>query len=124
MNGKLRLLLLLLVLAGTTTACVSRRGRTGNAYPPVRIHVQNLNFYDATIYAVWRTDRRRLGVVNGNDEKSFTSAWHAPDLTFEVELLAGSRYRSATIGVSPDDDVILEIPSANVNALRVYRRSP
>jgi hypothetical protein len=124
MKGKLRLALLVVLVIGAAAACSSRRNRRANLYPPVKIHVENLNFYDATVYAVWRSDRRRLGVVNGNGRQSFSSDWIGPDVTLEIELLAGRRYRSDTIGVSPGDDVILEIPASNVDRLRIYRRRP
>lgn len=122
MKGTLRLALLALLVLGAAAACSTKRNRGGNSYPPVTFHVENLNFYDATVYAVWRSDRRRLGVVNGNSRQSFTANWNGPDVTLEIELLAGRRYRSDTIGISPGDEVVLEIPASNVDRLRVYRR--
>lgn len=124
MRGRLRLVLLLLLAFGTAAACSSRRNRRDTSFPPIQVHVENLNFYDATVYLIWRSDRRRLGVVNGNGRQTFTSTWNGPDVTVEIELLAGRRYRGDTIGISPGDDLVLEIPAANVDRLRVYRRAP
>jgi len=124
MRGRLRLALLLLLALGTAAACSSRRNRREASFPPIQVHVENLNFYDATVYLIWRSDRRRLGVVNGNGRQTFTSTWNGPDVTVEIELLAGRRYRGDTIGISPGDDLVLEIPAANVDRLRVYRRAP
>jgi len=124
MNRKpatLGLVLLLLALAACTTG--RRRQQQSNAYPPIRISIENQNFYDATVYLRWRGDRRRLGVVNGNTRSDFESPWYGPDLQFEIELLAGSRYTGDTIGVSPGDQLIVEIP-ANADRLRVFRRTP
>jgi hypothetical protein len=124
MNRKtagLGLLLLLLALS----ACSSRRGRRpqNNLYPPITVSIENQNFYDATVYLRWRGDRRRLGVVTGNSRGTFESQWYGPDVQIEIELLAGRRHTGDPIGVSPGDQLIVEIP-ANADRLRVFRRTP
>jgi hypothetical protein len=113
---------ILLVLVLVATACSSRAAnRTDESYPPIKIRVLNQNFYDATIYLVWRSDRRRLGVVGGNTEQSFTSQWYGPEIQVELQLLAGSRVRGDRLGISPGDELIVEIPS-NPERFRVYKR--
>ncbi len=115
----------LLLLVVTLSACTQRRSRRPqqNAYPPITVSVENQNFYDATVYLRWRGDRRRLGVVNGNGRGTYESPWYGPDVQIEIELLAGRRHLGDPIGVSPGDQLIVEIP-ANADRFRVFRRAP
>ncbi|MCI0436166.1 MAG: hypothetical protein L0271_21365 [Gemmatimonadetes bacterium] len=113
-----------LILLLALSACTSRRGRQAtNAYPPITVSVDNQNFYDATVYLRWRGDRRRLGVVTGNTRTTYESPWYGPDVQIEIQLLAGNRHTGDPIGVSPGDQLIVEIP-ANADRFRVFRRSP
>jgi len=112
-------LALLILLAAAS--CSSRRTQRTESYPPVKFTIQNLNFYDATVYLVWRSDRRRLGVVGGNSTQTFTSQWYGPEVQVELQMLAGSRVRSDRLGVNPGEEYVVEIPS-DPNRLRIYRR--
>lgn len=117
-----RVLLATLALA-TIAACGGRSSRRANDnFPPVTVHVMNQNFNDVTVYFVWGGgDRRRLGVVNGHGQATFTARWQAPTVQVEVDVLAGSRYRGERFTANPGDEFIIEIPSA-LERFRVYRR--
>jgi len=116
-----RLALLLLFAVGTVTACSSRRRPRDESFPPITVDVNNHNFYDATIYLLWQSNRRRLGVASGNGEQNFTTNWGGPEVTVVIEMLAGRRYQSIPIGVSPGDGLVVEIPVAP-ERFHVYRR--
>jgi hypothetical protein len=115
-------LVLLLFLAGVAVAaCSSRRRPRDESFPPITVQVNNQNFYDATIYLMWRSARHRLGVAAGNGKETFTTNWGGPEVTVVIEMLAGRRYQSIPIGVSPGDDLVVEIPVAP-ERFQVYRR--
>jgi hypothetical protein len=114
--------ILIVALITTGAACSSRRSRgRDETFPPVRLEIFNQNFYDATVYLIWRSDRRRLGVVGGNSRQSFTSQWYGPEFQIELQMLAGSRIRGDRVGVNPGEEFVVEIPS-DPNRLRIYRR--
>ncbi len=75
----------------------------------IRINVENHNFNEATIRAVGRTERR-LGTVPGNGNQSFTMGWPAVnDLRVQIDILAGDRYTTNRVTVSPGETVHLTI---------------
>ncbi len=89
--------------------------------PILTLHVENQNFYDATLYAVSRGgDRQRLGVVGGNNQATFTFRWLRDELRVVISLLAGGSTATEPILVSPGDslnliiqpDLHLKIPSS------------
>jgi hypothetical protein len=83
----------------------------GTAYSDqVEFTIDNQNFYDATIYLRWNSDRRRLGNVTGFTKATFTTQWIAPMVRVEVDLLAGGTYRGDQIGVSPGERIEVQIP--------------
>jgi hypothetical protein len=114
-------LLLLLAIVMAAVSCSSKRRPREESFPPITVEVENQNFYDATVYLLWQSDRRRLGVAPGNATQSFTSSWRGPELTVMIEMLAGRRYQSIPIGVSPGDGLVVEIPVAP-ERFHVYRR--
>lgn len=119
----LRHALFLVLALGSTASCASKRKAGADDYPPVRVYVENQNFYDATVYLRWNGNQRRLGIAAGHDQENFTTAWLGPQVTLEISLLAGRRYRGDTIGVSPGDELVIVIP-VDPAQFRVYRRSP
>lgn len=76
----------------------------------VTVVIDNQNFYDATVYLRWYSDRRRLGQVGGFSKKEFETRWVGPQVQVEVDLLAGGTYRGDQISVSPGETVIVELP--------------
>jgi hypothetical protein len=115
--------LLLVLLIGMTASCGMKRRNEGVIYPPIKVHVENQNFYDATVYLRWQGNRRRLGVTGGHGTESFTADWLGPEVTLEIALLAGQRYRGNTIGISPGDELVVVIP-VDPGRFHVYRRDP
>ncbi|MBI2073671.1 MAG: hypothetical protein HYW06_03095 [Gemmatimonadetes bacterium] len=89
--------------------------------PILTLHVENQNFYDATLYAVSRGgERLRLGVVGGNNQETFTFRWLLDELRVLISLLAGGSTVTESILVSRGDslnliiqpDLHLKIPDA------------
>lgn len=105
-----------LVALGVAAGCSSRQ----DASPDQRVTVvvDNQNFYDATVYLRWYSDRRRLGSVTGYTRKEFDAGWQGPEVQVEVDLLAGGTYRGDRISVSPGETLQVELPP-NLDRLRV-----
>lgn len=76
----------------------------------ISIHVQNLNFNDATLWAVSNSGRQRLGVVGGKGDAVYRIPWTFPQrLQIEIDLLAGSRCTTEPLQVDPGDSLELQI---------------
>ncbi|MGH7480947.1 MAG: hypothetical protein ACRELV_02235 [Longimicrobiales bacterium] len=119
---RLRPLLLLLSLLLPLASCSGGNPweRGDPEQQPIVVHVENQNFNDATIYAVIRASRIRLGQVSGNATGSFELPYRPTDVAFEVDLLAGRTFTTNTVLVTPGDEVQLVI-AADLSATRVYR---
>jgi hypothetical protein len=102
---------LLLMLGGCVLPHHHARPQRGvqRREEPVRVHVDNQNFDDATIYAYVSGTRFRLGSVVGHREGDFTIPEHPLDVAFEVRLLADASFVTATVTVSPGDRLELVI---------------
>ena len=74
------------------------------------LQVENRNFADARLYARWNGDRRRIGVVGGNQSQNFTLDWDGRQLRVEVDFLAGGTIVSPSILVSRGDTIVFQIP--------------
>lgn len=96
------------VSAGCGLLGHGRTGPEGDARNrDLTMHVINENFYDATIYAVSSGYRKRLGVVGGNKEDTFTFRWAPQELRVEIKLLAvGS---TTTYSLPVDEGDVLEL---------------
>jgi hypothetical protein len=76
----------------------------------VRVYATNLNFSDATLWAVIQGNRRRMGILTGKTEEVFVLPWPTSlDLQIEIDLLAGPRCTTRTMAVDPGDDIELVI---------------
>lgn len=106
-----RLALAALVLAATplVSSCAKKAAPVAGD-EPVTIVVDNQNFYDATVYLRWYSDRRRLGNVVGYTKKEFETRWVGPEVQVEVDLLAGGTYRGDRISVSPGETIEVDLP--------------
>lgn len=77
----------------------------------IYVRVENQNFYDATIYIFWNSERRRLGQVVGNTEEVFTTPYRMGGvIAFQVSLLAGPSFTTDPMSVGPGEEVIVTIP--------------
>jgi hypothetical protein len=111
--------LTLLPLIISLLAAAQCAGRAGTADPTtsseeVRVTVRNDAFWDANIYLMRGSERRRLGTVNGNSSSTFVLARHLvfglTDLRFVVDWI-GRRGGAAseTIMAQPGDEIELVI---------------
>jgi hypothetical protein len=76
----------------------------------VRIHVRNLNFSEANLWAVSPSGRRRLGTVTGKGDAVYTIPWNFSErLQIEIDLLAGPRCITDPLIVDPGDELQLQI---------------
>jgi hypothetical protein len=84
----------------------------GGATQDVEVTVENQNFQDAVVYAIWGAGRRdRLGMVTGNTTETFTTEVQGGgDMRIEVDLIAGNDVVTESMGVFRGDDVRVVIP--------------
>jgi len=107
--------LLFLALALTTAGCASA-GRPvedeGGVTQDVEVTVENQNFQDAVVYAIWGAGPRdRLGTVTGNTTETFTTEVQAGgDMRIEIDLIAGNDVVTESMGVFRGDDIRVVIP--------------
>ncbi|MCY4574483.1 MAG: hypothetical protein OXF01_17005 [Gemmatimonadetes bacterium] len=112
-SGRLAMLLAATV---AVTGCASLRTapnpfEEGVEERVITIEVENHNFNDATLRAVARAERR-LGVVTGNGRQTFTIPWsNVDDLQIRIDILAGDRFLTNRVSVSPGESVFLTIQS-------------
>ena len=82
----------------------------GGVREEIRIEVRNLNFSDATLWAIGSRGRSRLGVVLGKQDAAFTIPWRfSGPLAIEIDLLAGVRCTTQEMMTDPGDIVELQI---------------
>lgn len=94
--------------AGTTQPSNPFDSR-GSGAESVRVNVINNNFNEATLRALYRTERR-LGVVSGNGRQSFDLVWvGVNDLRIRIDILAGDSFTTNRVSVSPGETVFLTI---------------
>lgn len=102
------------------TACASAGSTAANPFSDsaaerreVEIKVINLNFSDATVWALVRDGaRQRLGIVTGKREETFVLEWtHSAPLRIEFDLMAGPRCYTESLIVDPGDLLELQIAS-------------
>ncbi len=101
------------VLLPTSCSTVPGQGSPfsgGGVREEIRIEVRNLNFSDATLWAIGGGMRRRLGVVPGKDDAAFTVPWRISQvLAIEIDLLAGVRCTTQEMIADPGDIIELQI---------------
>jgi len=112
----------------TLLAGCSQMGRSDRSTFPtdsqarsIRVYVTNLNFMDATLWALSAGTRNKLGIVTGKKEAVFTLPWDfSSDLRIEIDMLAGSRCTTEVLPVDPGDDIELII-DADMTRSRLCR---
>ena len=81
------------------------------ALRPATIEILNNNFNDATVWAVFRAQRVRLGTVTGKTTSTFRlPARHTYEpVSMEIDLVGGDRCVTETLIVDEGDVLYLEI---------------
>lgn len=111
------------VLVGTATLLAGACGTPGRSVRvedpftvdrvgerEVRLHVQNLRFNDARLFAVMPGKRQLLGTVTGKSDAAFAIPFEIDSpLQIEIDLLAGPRCTTPTLPVDPGDTLDLRI---------------
>lgn len=78
----------------------------------LQIMVDNRNFNDANIIFLSDRGEKRLGVVDGKSERTFSLPWPRPDLIrLRVRLLAGGTFTTSGLEANPGELLVLEIRS-------------
>jgi outer membrane biogenesis lipoprotein LolB len=95
-------------------ACATSQSQPLDQFPIERtrdltLHVENQNFYDATLYAVSDAQRLRLGIVGGHQDGDFTFRWRQLDLRIEIDLLSVGKYVTDELPVDEGDELELQI---------------
>ena len=74
------------------------------------VTVENQNFNDATITALWEGgSRERLGSVTGLTTQTFTVEPRSSAVRFEVDFLAGADFVGDLIAANPGDHIELTL---------------
>jgi len=114
-----------LVLVAALAGCAGRGTPDPNPFSrdladraEVQIRVTNLNFNDATIWAIASESRQlRLGTVTGKRDAVFTVPWATAEPVYlRIDLVGGERCQTETLSVDPGDILDLQIsidPSKN-----------
>ena len=105
--------LLVVALALAVAGCASSgRSVVQSESPGVELTVENQNFHDAVVYAIWDSGpRTRLGMVTGITTQTFTtSSRGSGEMRVQVDLIAGSNVISEPIGVFHGDEIHVVIP--------------
>lgn len=76
----------------------------------VNLHVTNLNFNEARLWAISMEGRQRIGVIGGKADAVYRLPWNfSQPLRIEIDLLAGSRCTTEPLNVDPGDELRLQI---------------
>lgn len=76
----------------------------------VGIHVTNLNFQEARLWAVSTSGRQRIGTVGGKADAVYRIPWNfSQPLQIEIDLLAGPSCTTEPLQVDPGDELQLQI---------------
>jgi len=72
----------------------------------VLLTVENNDFRDASIYALWNGVRRRVGSVTGKTSETFRMEWRSEEIQLEIDFLGGGSgddYVSERVPVTQGD---------------------
>ncbi len=129
MNGRLLSYSFLLFAGLALGACGPKARTVGDPFQggirdeTIRIHVTNLNFMDATLWAVTTGSRKKLGILTGKREEVYTIPWDfSTDLRIEIDLLASGKCLTEALPVSPGEDIelIIDLEFANSRYCRRF----
>ena len=69
----------------------------------VLLTVQNNDFRDASIYAIWNGVRKRVGSVTGMTSETFRMQWQSEEIQLAIDFLGGGDYVSERVPVMQGD---------------------
>jgi hypothetical protein len=76
----------------------------------IDVTIENQNFYDATVTALWEGgSRQRVGSVTGLTTRTFTLEPRSDALRFEIDFLAGGDFVGEVIPANPGDHIELTL---------------
>jgi hypothetical protein len=109
-----RALVLVAALAGCGRAS---EGPAGDAFgadaaasETLDVTIENQNFYDATVTALWEGgSRERIGSVTGLTTQTFTLEPRSDAVRFEIDFLAGGDFVGELIAANPGDHIELTL---------------
>ena len=85
-------------------------GADAAATETLDVTIENQNFNDATITALWEGgSRERLGSVTGLTTQTFTVEPRSAAVRFEVDFLAGADFVGDLIAANPGDHIELTL---------------
>jgi hypothetical protein len=126
-TGSAHLLAATLALV-SATACASGGSSSpfveeGQAPRRLEIRVDNIAFNDATLYAVTRSRRQRLGIVQAKSNGRFVIEWPTlQDIQIEIDLLASQSFLSDVLSVAPGEYLEIQVQEP-VNTTVISRRN-
>ncbi len=111
-RSRLRTALAALTVLGVTACGAFGGTRSAGAEDTVRVHVDNQNFADATIYVRFEGGApMRLGQVVGKTQDVFSFPYRNAPVRLEIRLLAGGTHITDEIQVYRGDELDLVIPA-------------
>lgn len=79
---------------------------------PIGVEVQNLNFNDATVWAIRQGQRVRLGTVTGKTDGTFSIDWNVTlPISIRADILGGRSCTTGQITVDNGTRVLVVIPT-------------
>lgn len=112
MNHRIAAVALLMGAAGCGGAPGSAPFPGAGESTILQVMVDNRNFNDANIVFLSDRGEKRLGVVDGKSERTFSLPWPRPDLIrLRVRLLAGGTFTTSSLEANPGELLVLEIRS-------------
>ena len=102
----------MIVLSALVGGCAKNAASDpyGGPNRPIRIDILNRNFNDASVWALYRAERIRLGTVTGKSDGSFRLPWRgAEPVVMEIDLVGGERCVTEALTVDEGDILYLEI---------------
>jgi hypothetical protein len=69
----------------------------------VLLTVQNNDFRDASIYAIWNGVKRRVGEVTGMTSETFRMTWMSEEIQLAIDFVGGGGYTSERVPVTQGD---------------------
>ncbi|MEQ1858042.1 MAG: hypothetical protein ABL963_16425 [Longimicrobiales bacterium] len=69
----------------------------------VLLTIQNNDFRDASVYAIWNGLKTRVGSVTGMTSQTFRMSWRSEEVQLEVDFVSGGGYMSERVPVTQGD---------------------